>query len=146
MAFHSILKNSRDYTEALRWSRRLTDSLQAKMNQNEGGEEEMQVFSYSVFYVFYEQYLTMWTDTLQSLGVSLAAIFLVTFCLMGFDLSSSLIILLVSKREKLRRNLAGGSLGNFVVVTCQGKSLRGLTKDVKSGLLLTYVWPSSTRM
>ena len=53
------------------------------------------MFPYSVFYVFYEQYLTMWEDTLQSLGISLMAILVVTFLLMGFDLCSSLIILLV---------------------------------------------------
>ena len=53
------------------------------------------MFPYSVFYVFYEQYLTMLEDTLQSLGISLMAILVVTFLLMGFDLCSSLIILLV---------------------------------------------------
>merc|ERR1719336_3695010 len=37
----------------------------------------------------------MWRDTLQSLTISLAAIFLVTFVLMGFDLVSSFINLLV---------------------------------------------------
>lgn len=37
----------------------------------------------------------MWVDTLQSLGISLVAIFIVTFLLMGFDLVSSLIILVV---------------------------------------------------
>lgn len=48
-----------------------------------------------MFYVFYEQYLTMWADTLQQLGISLLAIFIVTFFLMGFDLVSAIIILLV---------------------------------------------------
>ena len=37
----------------------------------------------------------MWRDTLQSLAISLAAIFIVTFVLMGFDLVSSCINLLV---------------------------------------------------
>ena len=48
-----------------------------------------------MFYVFYEQYLTMWEDTIRQLGISLASIFLVTFVLMGFDLVSSLIILFI---------------------------------------------------
>jgi len=52
------------------------------------------VFPYSVFYVFYEQYLTMWTDTLQSIGVSLLAIFLATFFLMGLDIFSSVVVLI----------------------------------------------------
>jgi Niemann-Pick C1 protein len=57
--------------------------------------QHVKVFPYSIFYVFYEQYLTMWSDTLQSLGISLLAIFIVTFFLMGFDLCSSVVILTV---------------------------------------------------
>merc|ERR1719266_2870153 len=37
----------------------------------------------------------MWEDTLRSLGISLLAIFIVTFILMGFDLVSSVINLLI---------------------------------------------------
>ena len=58
-------------------------------------EKKVNIFPYSVFYVFYEQYLTMWRDTLQSLAISLVAIFLVTFILMGFDLVSSCINLFI---------------------------------------------------
>ena len=50
---------------------------------------------YSVFYVFYEQYLNIWSDTLQSLGLSLAAVFVATLVLTGFDVFSSLIVLLM---------------------------------------------------
>ena len=32
----------------------------------------------SIFYVYYEQYLTMWADTGASLGVSVGVVFLVT--------------------------------------------------------------------
>ena len=55
----------------------------------------LQVFPYSIFYVFYEQYLTMWHDTLKSLGISLLAIFVVTFFMMGLDFMSSVISLIV---------------------------------------------------
>lgn len=48
----------------------------------------------SVFYVFYEQYLTMWSDVGTSLGVSLATVFLVSFLLSGLDLFSSLMVIL----------------------------------------------------
>ena len=97
MAFHSILRNSHDYTEALRWSRRLVDSLSESVSRNLSDSQHPpdSVFSYSVSYVFYEQYLTMWRDTLESLVISLLAIFVVTFVLMGFDLASSAVILLV---------------------------------------------------
>lgn len=42
--------------------------------------------------MYYEQYLTMWTDTGISLGISLGSVFIVTL-LFTFDLTSSLIIL-----------------------------------------------------
>ena len=48
----------------------------------------------SIFYVFYEQYLTTWPDTLFSIGVSLAAIFVVTFLLMGLDVFSSIVVVI----------------------------------------------------
>ena len=69
----------------------------SEMNINEGLEEDqkVKVFPYSVFYVFYEQYLQMWYDTLKSLGISLLAIFLVTFFLLGLDLVSAVISLVV---------------------------------------------------
>ena len=47
-----------------------------------------------VFYVFYEQYLTMWRDVLRSLGISLIAIFVVTFILLGLDLHSAIMIVI----------------------------------------------------
>merc|ERR1719414_508795 len=64
-------------------------------NGTDDPSKHVNIFPYSVFYVFYEQYLTMWHDTLKSLAISLTAIFLVTFILMGFDLVSSCINLLV---------------------------------------------------
>lgn len=41
---------------------------------------------FSVFYVFYEQYLTIAYDTALNLSVSLASIFMVTTVLLGFEL------------------------------------------------------------
>lgn len=52
-------------------------------------------FFFSVFYVFYEQYLTIWYDTIFSLSISLATIFAVSFILTGFDLMSALVILIM---------------------------------------------------
>jgi len=92
MAFHSILRTSVDYYSALERARELTDSITETINTNRT-EGHVTVFPYSVFYVFYEQYLTMWRDTLISLGISLAAIFGATFLLMGLDLTCACIIL-----------------------------------------------------
>ena len=95
MAFHTILRTSKDYYMALARARQLTDSVMEFVNKNVTDDKKVNIFPYSVFYVFYEQYLTMWEDTLQSLAISLAAIFIVTFVLMGFDLVSSCINLII---------------------------------------------------
>lgn len=46
----------------------------------------------SVFYVFYEQYLTIAHDTALNLCVSLASIFVVTTILLGFELWSAVLV------------------------------------------------------
>ena len=61
-----------------------------------GTDTDVNIFPYSVFYVFYEQYLTMWSATFSSLGGSVASIVVITFFLMGLDIVSTLIILLVN--------------------------------------------------
>lgn len=46
----------------------------------------------SIFYVFYEQYLTIIYDTAFNLGVSLMAIFVVSTVLLGFELWSAVLV------------------------------------------------------
>ena len=46
----------------------------------------------SVFYVFYEQYLTIAYDTALNLGVSLGAIFVVSAVLLGLELWSAALV------------------------------------------------------
>ena len=55
---------------------------------------ESKLYYYSVSYVFYEQYLTIWKDAYLNLGVSLFAIFIVTVSLMGLDLYTAIIVCL----------------------------------------------------
>lgn len=50
---------------------------------------------YSIFYVFYDQYLTIWHDTMFSLTISLATMFIVSFILVGFDLMAATVIVLM---------------------------------------------------
>lgn len=92
MAYHTILKTSEDFTNALDWAYQLTDSLTEYLRSNSKYSPDIEVFPYSIFYVYYEQYLTMWTDTGISLAISLASVFAVTL-LFTFDLTSSFIIL-----------------------------------------------------
>ncbi|XP_051944348.1 NPC intracellular cholesterol transporter 1 [Hippocampus zosterae] len=84
MTFHTILKESSDYIDALKMARILADNISQTMDHK--------VFAYSVFYVFYEQYLTIVYDTAFQLSVSLGAIFLVTTVLLGFELWSAVMV------------------------------------------------------
>lgn len=101
MTYHTILKTSHDFYESLRSARAISENI-TKTIQNslrlsgraESDVEGIEVFPYSIFYVFYEQYLTMWSDTIRSLGISILSIFIVTFVLMGFDIKLSMVIVL----------------------------------------------------
>uniref|UniRef100_A0A8C7IBG8 Niemann-Pick disease, type C1 n=1 Tax=Oncorhynchus kisutch TaxID=8019 RepID=A0A8C7IBG8_ONCKI len=84
MTYHTILKDSPDFIDAMKMARVLADNITSAMGHN--------VFPYSVFYVFYEQYLTIVYDTVFQLGVSLAAIFAVTTVLLGFELWSGVLV------------------------------------------------------
>jgi Niemann-Pick C1 protein len=53
------------------------------------------VFPYSLVYVYYESYLTVWEEALEQLLISLAAIMVVLFILTGMDTKSTLIMTLV---------------------------------------------------
>jgi Niemann-Pick C1 protein len=78
MTYHTVCTTSQEFTSAMKYSRELAHNMTIELGQ--------EVFPYSVFYVFYEQYLTVANDTLNNLLVCLLAIFLVTFILMGFNI------------------------------------------------------------
>lgn len=54
----------------------------------------MVILHFSIFYVFYEQYLTIWHDAIMNLSISSSAIFVVTFILLGFNIKTAFIITL----------------------------------------------------
>lgn len=84
------MKTSEDFYESLRSSREISNILTRKL-QNATGTNAV-VRSYSFPDVFYEQYLTMWPDTIKSLGISILAIFIVTYLFLGLDFYSALIV------------------------------------------------------
>jgi Niemann-Pick C1 protein len=45
-----------------------------------------------VFYVFYEQYLTIWKDATIQLVLTLSSIFICTFIFLSFDLFTAFIV------------------------------------------------------
>ena len=52
----------------------------------------MTVYPYSVFYLFYEQYLTIADETIINLLLCIMSVFLMSFILLGFNLGPALII------------------------------------------------------
>ncbi|XP_074041051.1 NPC intracellular cholesterol transporter 1 isoform X2 [Leptinotarsa decemlineata] len=83
-AFHDVLRTSADFYESMRAARKVAANITRTVG--------VEVFPYSIFYVFYEQYLTMWRDTLFSIVMGLASVFVVTFLLMGLDIFSSFVV------------------------------------------------------
>nr|XP_040228141.2 NPC intracellular cholesterol transporter 1 homolog 1b [Anopheles coluzzii] len=90
--YHTTAVTSRQFYTALEQARLIAADIQQMLDERQAGVE---IFPYSVFYVFYEQYLTIWSDALQSLGLSLAAVFVVTFLVTGLDLLSALVVILL---------------------------------------------------
>ncbi|XP_070533114.1 NPC intracellular cholesterol transporter 1-like [Ptychodera flava] len=89
MTYHTTLKTSSDFIESLKHARNISANITSMLAVDYPGFE---VYPYSVFYVYYEQYLSIKDDALFNLGISLAAIFLVTFTLLGLAFYSALII------------------------------------------------------
>ncbi|PPD98412.1 hypothetical protein GOBAR_DD04540 [Gossypium barbadense] len=68
--YHTPLNGQGDYVNALRaareFSSRISDSL------------KMQIFPYSVFYIFFEQYLDIWTIALTNIAIALGSLWIST--------------------------------------------------------------------
>lgn len=86
MSYHTILKTSNDFTDALKSARVIAKNISETLGT--------EVFPYSVFYVFYEQYLTIANDAWKNLLYCAGAIFVVTFILLGFNLGIAFIVTL----------------------------------------------------
>uniref|UniRef100_A0A8D1K357 SSD domain-containing protein n=1 Tax=Sus scrofa TaxID=9823 RepID=A0A8D1K357_PIG len=91
MAYHKPLKNSQDYTEALRASRVLAANITADLLKVPGTNPDFKVFPYTISNVFYEQYLTVVPEGLFMLGICLVPTFVVCCLLLGMDVRSGLI-------------------------------------------------------
>lgn len=92
MSYHTTVITSKQFYTALRQARLLSDDLNAMFARY---DKNVTVFPYSVFYVYYEQYLTIWEDSSLSIGLSLLAIFVVTFIVTGLDIVSALTVLIM---------------------------------------------------
>ena len=73
--FHAPLKSQADFIDALAAARRIADDISERTGA--------QVFPYSLFYVFFDQYAHIVSITQQILGVGLASVLVVTALLLG---------------------------------------------------------------
>lgn len=94
MSYHTILKTSQDYTAALKSAREIAANISSTFGAYGTSNASATVFPYSIFYVFYEQYLTVLQDAIKNISISVAAIFVVTLLLMALDFHSAIIIVL----------------------------------------------------
>lgn len=92
MAFHVQLSTSQDYIEAARYAYEISDNITEAIHRNTG-MTDVRVFPYSIFYVFYEQYLTMWSDAFSSVGYSMIAALVITLVLSGFNFVTTFAII-----------------------------------------------------
>ena len=65
MTYHNILQTSSEFINALKRARELCSNVTAQLGD---GHE---VFPYSIFYVYYEQYLTIIPNMLENIGLAL---------------------------------------------------------------------------
>ncbi|CAO1618469.1 unnamed protein product [Jaminaea pallidilutea] len=75
--YHTPLRSQADFIDALRSAERISESI------NEANGPEFEVFPYSIFYVFFDQYLHLVTTATLVLGSGFIAIFAITTILLG---------------------------------------------------------------
>eukprot|EP00057_Strongylocentrotus_purpuratus_P023567 XP_011678041.1 PREDICTED: Niemann-Pick C1 protein-like [Strongylocentrotus purpuratus] len=93
MTYHTPLVTSPDFIGALEEAYILADSIEESMREDYEVPEDFKVFPYSIFYVFYEQYLTLVDEAIVQLLIALVPIFVVSLLMLGFSVSAPLIII-----------------------------------------------------
>lgn len=96
MAYHTVLSTSDDFINAMISANQISDLINKILNNHSistnDTNHKYEVIPYSIFYVFYEQYVKIWQDATAQLLLTLVAIFICTFILLSFDLFTSLIV------------------------------------------------------
>ncbi|XP_071786078.1 NPC intracellular cholesterol transporter 1-like [Asterias amurensis] len=94
-SFHTVLTKSEQFTAACRESRVIAAQVKADLQmKNPDLGDDFDVFSYSFFYVYYEQYIDLVQKAITNISIALVPIFLVSFFMLGFDVISAFFILL----------------------------------------------------
>ena len=87
MTYHTPARTSADFIQCITRGRQYAEELTAAFNNNTdvGDGNTIEVFTYSVFYVFYEQYLTIVKDAVMNLSVCVLAVTFITTLMLGND-------------------------------------------------------------
>lgn len=91
MAYHSALATSYDYITAVKYGYEVAENITAAIKKHTG--LDIEVFPFSVFYVFYEQYLNMWSDTFASIGYCLIGASVLNLFASGFNLLTTFAVM-----------------------------------------------------
>jgi Niemann-Pick C1 protein len=141
---------STDYIQSLKNAIKISDSVTKSMRDNAKRDnpaisqaelDNMGVFPYAIFYVFYDQYLTIWSDATFNLSISMAAILVVSIILLGFDFHTAFIVILTI--GMITTNMFGAmyvldielnavSLVNIVIVSLIGDRLLVCVNSVQN--------------
>lgn len=91
MAYHTALGTSKEFITAVQYAYEVSDNI-TKVIQSRTGTD-VEVFPYGVFYVFYEQYLTMWADTFSSIGYCLIGALIINLIASGFNILTTFAVI-----------------------------------------------------
>ncbi|CAJ0583213.1 unnamed protein product, partial [Mesorhabditis spiculigera] len=93
MAFHKNLATSADFIEAVSASRKLANTLESNLRVATGNYE-VEVFPYSIFYVFYDMYPELVSDAVSRIIAAMVGIWLVMYIILGFDFTTATSVLI----------------------------------------------------
>ncbi|XP_027941539.1 NPC intracellular cholesterol transporter 1 [Vigna unguiculata] len=85
--YHTPLNRQGDYVNAIQAARDFSARISASL--------KMDIFPYSVFYIFFEQYLEIWKLALINITIALGAIFVVCLVITSSLWSSAIVLLVI---------------------------------------------------
>lgn len=91
MAYHTTLTTSYDYITAIYYAYEISGNITRAIKENTGLDVE--VFPYSVFYVFFEQYLTIWKDSFLTIVYCIAGAIFFNLLASGFSFTTTFTVM-----------------------------------------------------
>ncbi|KAL9273785.1 NPC intracellular cholesterol transporter 1-like protein [Drosera capensis] len=85
--YHTPLNKQGDYVNALRAAREFSSRVSESL--------KIDIFPYSVFYVFFEQYLDIWANALVNITIALAAVFIGIMTILNIQLNAVSVVNLI---------------------------------------------------